>query len=228
MKFLPSIQSFFVGLAFLMLVPSVAFADQFALMDRVESGSGFEVTLSAIILEEADGNIVLKNDYHFQLELDDLGVYLFVPTTHLVGDVNNSAIGNLEAGVVGKTTLGGLGLRYRFGLSVPTAAKWSFFEYSLDYYASLYGASADPAFAAGRLWPRRPRARLRAATRAVWRGGAGRRRAARPGRSSADAEYTCYAAEFKIFNTYANLALRGTQTQHRSDRRKPVRPCSCG
>ena len=110
MKFLYSIQSLFVGLAFLMLVPSIAFADQFALMDRVESGSGFEVTLGAIIVEEADGNIVLKNDYHLQLELNDLGVYLFVPTTHLVGDVNNSAIGNLEAGVVGKTTLGGLGL----------------------------------------------------------------------------------------------------------------------
>lgn len=145
MKFLPSIQSIFVGLAFLVLVPSSAFSDQFALMDRVESGSGLEVTLGAIIVEQANGNIVLKNDYHLQLGLDELGVYVFIPTTHTAGDTNNSAIGNVEAGVVGNTTLGKLKFNYRFGVSVPTAAKSSFFEYSLDYNTNVYGASADPA-----------------------------------------------------------------------------------
>ncbi|MBT6179193.1 MAG: hypothetical protein HOI23_18255, partial [Deltaproteobacteria bacterium] len=55
MNFLTNIKSTLIGLAALMIVPSIASADQFALMDRVESGSGAEVTFGAIILEDADG-----------------------------------------------------------------------------------------------------------------------------------------------------------------------------
>ncbi|MBT6491864.1 MAG: hypothetical protein HOK97_18995 [Deltaproteobacteria bacterium] len=84
MNFLTNIKSTLIGLAALMIVPSIASADQFALMDRVESGSGAEVTFGAIILEDADGSVFLRNDYHLQLGLDDIGVYLLIPTAHLV------------------------------------------------------------------------------------------------------------------------------------------------
>jgi hypothetical protein len=143
MKFLRNIKSTFIGLAALMLAPSIACADQFALMDRVESGSGVEVTLGTIILEEADG-IVLKNDYHLQLGLDDIGVYALIPTTHVIGDGSNTAIGNIEAGIVGKTDLGGFKFNYRFGVSAPTAAKLEGRGGLVDVYTNHYGTLADP------------------------------------------------------------------------------------
>ena len=66
MNFLPKIKSTLIGLAALIIAPGVASADQFALMDRVEGGTGAEVMLGAIIVEDADG-LVVKNDYHFQI-----------------------------------------------------------------------------------------------------------------------------------------------------------------
>ena len=143
MNFLPNIKSTLIGLAALMIAPSIASADQFALMDRVEGGTGAEVTLGAIIIENADG-LVLKNDYHFQLGLDALSVYAFVPTTHLVGDDMNTAMGNIEAGIVGKTEFAGLSMAYRFGVSAPTASGSADLFGMADLITNAYGAMADP------------------------------------------------------------------------------------
>ena len=51
MNFLPNIKSTLIGLAALMVAPSIASADQFALMDRVEGGTGAEVTLGPLLLK---------------------------------------------------------------------------------------------------------------------------------------------------------------------------------
>jgi len=138
MKFLPNIKSTIIGLAALTMAPGIASADQFALMDRVEGGTSAEVTLGAIIFEDVDG-IVLKNDYHLQIGLDEFGVYAFIPTTHLIGEGSNyTAIGNIEAGLVGQSEFSGFSLSYRFGVSAPTAGG------SADTVINLFGALADP------------------------------------------------------------------------------------
>ena len=139
MNFLPKIKSTLIGLAALIIAPGVASADQFALMDRVEGGTGAEVMLGAIIVEDADG-LVVKNDYHFQLGLDAFSAYAFIPTTHIVGD-GNTAMGNIEAGIVGKTEFSGLSMAYRFGISAPTASSSDGLS---DLITNALGALADP------------------------------------------------------------------------------------
>ncbi len=140
MNFLPKLKSTLIGLAALIVAPGIASADQFALMDRVEGGTGAEVMLGAIIVEDADG-LVVKNDYHFQLGLDAFSAYAFIPTTHIVGDGSNTAMGNIEAGIVGKTEFSGLSMAYRFGISAPTASSS---DGLADMVTNALGALADP------------------------------------------------------------------------------------
>lgn len=132
-------KSIFLSFCAMSLVPGVALADQFSMMDRVENGSGIEVTAGTVIIDGANGTI-LKNDYHLQLGLEQLGVYLFVPTTHIIGDSNNSAMGNLELGAVGHTDLNSIDLAYRFSVSLPTAGGTV-----EDALTNAFGAILDPA-----------------------------------------------------------------------------------
>ncbi len=76
MNFLPKLKSTLIGLAALIVAPGVASADQFALMDRVEGGTGAEVMLGAIIVEDADGLggfwiIAIANTIRWQSPPDD-------------------------------------------------------------------------------------------------------------------------------------------------------------
>ncbi|MBT6179832.1 MAG: hypothetical protein HOI23_21505 [Deltaproteobacteria bacterium] len=59
--------------------------------------------------------------------------------------MTNSTIGNVEAGIVGRTDLGNFKLNYRFGVSLPTASGSDGMEGMLNLYTNIYGALADPA-----------------------------------------------------------------------------------
>ena len=137
-----------LALTALIMAPSMASADQFSLMDRVESGTGVETTLGAIFTEGSNDTI-LKNDYHFQVGLDDLvGIYALLPTMHILNDgdnLSNTAIGNLEAGIVGKQEFGGFNLNYRFGVSFPKACDDNgIYGWDDDCVASAISTVADP------------------------------------------------------------------------------------